>query len=328
MTPPIITFFNNKGGVGKTSLVFHISWMAAELGYRVLVADLDPQANLTAAYLTEPELEEIWPINGYGPTVYGAVAPLLGVSDIDYVRPQRFGVGHFLLPGDIALSRFEDELSVSWPDCLGRRPRPFHIMSALWRLLQRTAVDIQADVILVDVGPNLGALNRAALVSSDHVVIPLAPDLFSVQGLRNLGPSLRSWRAEWADRVDRKPDPSLDLPTGRMRPIGYVLLQHGIRAGQPTKAYQRWMDRVPGVYRTSVLAEPDDPPTSVDDDAECLAQIRNYRSLMPMAQEAHKPVFALTAADGAFGGHQTAARRAFDDFKTLTRVIMRRAGVS
>ena len=47
MSVPVLTFFNNKGGVGKTSLVFHLAWMFAEMGKRVVAVDLDPQANLT-----------------------------------------------------------------------------------------------------------------------------------------------------------------------------------------------------------------------------------------------------------------------------------------
>jgi chromosome partitioning protein len=62
MTAPVITFFNNKGGVGKTSLVYHIAWMLADLGHRVLAADLDPQANLTSAFLDEAEVELLWEV--------------------------------------------------------------------------------------------------------------------------------------------------------------------------------------------------------------------------------------------------------------------------
>ena len=57
MTIPVITFFNNKGGVGKTSLVYHLSWMMANQGKRVIALDLDPQANLTAAFMEEEDLE-------------------------------------------------------------------------------------------------------------------------------------------------------------------------------------------------------------------------------------------------------------------------------
>lgn len=56
----IIAFFNNKGGVGKTTLLYHLAWMYADLGKRVLVADLDPQANVTSMFLPEPKLEALW----------------------------------------------------------------------------------------------------------------------------------------------------------------------------------------------------------------------------------------------------------------------------
>ena len=56
-----IAFFNNKGGVGKTSLVYHLAWMYAELGLSVIAADLDPQANLTSMFIDEDQLATLWP---------------------------------------------------------------------------------------------------------------------------------------------------------------------------------------------------------------------------------------------------------------------------
>jgi chromosome partitioning protein len=55
-----IVFFNNKGGVGKTTMVYHTAYMLSELGKKVLVADLDPQANLTSLFLTQERLEEVF----------------------------------------------------------------------------------------------------------------------------------------------------------------------------------------------------------------------------------------------------------------------------
>ena len=87
--------------------------------------------------------------------------------------------------------------------CLDKQPRAFRVISALWRILQSAAKDNQTDIVLVDVGPNLGALNRAVLVATDYVIVPLGADLFSLQGLRNLGPTLQAWRIGWQDRRDR-----------------------------------------------------------------------------------------------------------------------------
>jgi chromosome partitioning protein len=72
------------------------------------------------------------------------------------------------------------------------------------------------------------------------------------------------------------------------------------------------------VYAEDVLGESPPASNEVEDDPHCLAQLKHYRSLMPMALEARKPVFDLRPADGAFGGHQQAVRRAYEDFKALT----------
>lgn len=330
MTAPMIAFFNNKGGVGKTSLVYHLAWMMAEKKLRVVAADLDPQANLTANFLNEEELEELWPagstLTSPGTTVYGSLAPLIrGIGDIAEPPVVEISDRVSLLPGDLTLSKFEDELSSQWPGCLDGSERAFRVTSAFWRLLSRAADLCEADVVLVDVGPNLGAINRSALIATDHVVIPLAPDLFSVQGLQNLGPTLRSWRAEWQARLARNPDPTLLLPTGAMRPAGYVLLGHGVRLGRPVKAYQRWMARIPEVYREAVLAL-DEVAPAVSDDPYCLGQLKHYRSLMPLSYEARKPVFALKPADGAFGGHQAAVTEARTDFARLADRILQEVG--
>ena len=324
-----ITVFNNKGGVGKTSLVYHLAWMYDRLDYNVLVADLDPQANLTSMFLDDDDLEDLWTRDGAGGTIYSALRPLLeGTGDVTmpHVVEPETGIG--LVAGDMLLSGAEAELSSQWPDCLDGRPRAFRVLSALWRAMRMAAEAIEADLILVDVGPNLGALNRAALVTADHVVVPLAPDLHSIQGLRNLGPTLRRWRHEWSERVQRNPVADLDVPGGEMMPIGYVVMQHAARLNRPVKAYERWMDRIPDAYRNFVLDEAQPHSPSIDDDSNCLATLKHFRSLMPLAQEARKPMFALRPADGAIGGHANAVRDCYRDFRALAREIARRCDVA
>ncbi len=321
-----IAFFNNKGGVGKTSLVYHLAWMYARLGVNVLAADLDPQANLTSMFLNDEELEPLWPENGDRPTVYGALRPLLeGTGDVAAPRVVEPEPGLGLVVGDLLLAIAEDELSSQWPACLDRKPRAFRVLSALARILHEGAKEIDAQVVLVDVGPNLGAFNRAALVTADSVVVPLAPDLYSLQGLRNLGPTLRRWQEEWRERRERNPVRDLDVPEGAMRPIGYIVMQHAVRLDRPVKAYRRWMERIPAVYREAVVGEGAPSHTSfTDHDPNCLATLKHYRSLMPLAQEARKPMFALKAADGAIGGHAAAVQGCYRDFRALARTISKR----
>ena len=186
MSVPVIAFFNNKGaveppmaakdgkavaqvldskrdhseGVGKTSLVYHLAWMFADLGAKVVAADLDPQANLTAAFVDDDELERLW---NSGDTIYGLIEPLIkGIGD---VRLDGFSAASgdlVLLPGDLRLSTFEDELSTQWPLCLEGKERAFRVESAFWRVMQRSAEVNKADLILVDLGPNLGHLTAQA----------------------------------------------------------------------------------------------------------------------------------------------------------------------
>lgn len=324
-----IVFFNNKDGVGKTSLVYHLAWMYAELGVSVLAVDLDPQANLTSMFLDDERLEALWPDGERSQTVYGAVQPLLeGTGDIapPHVEPITDDIG--LLVGDLALSASEDELSGQWPACLDRHPRAFRVLSAFWRVMEAAACDRDAALVLIDVGPNLGAINRAAMIAAEHVVIPLAPDLYSLQGLRNLGPTLRRWRQEWSERRDRNPVSAMSIPKGTMSPAGYVVMQHAVRLDRPVKAYAKWMGRIPGVYREAVLDEPSRTTVSVEKDPLCLATLKHYRSLMPLAQEARKPMFFLKPADGAIGGHALAVQDCYRDFQALARRVADRCGLA
>ena len=325
-----IAFFNNKGGVGKTSLVYHLAWMYADLGLTVVAADLDPQANLTSMFLGESRVFELLEADRGGGTIYHALGPLLeGTGDIQTPHTERVGDALTLLPGDLALARAEGELSSQWSACLDSNPRAFRVISAFWRIVAAAADEVQADLALIDVGPNLGALNRAAMVAAEQVVIPLAPDLYSLQGLRNLGPTLIEWRRQWRDRLNRSPSSleNLALPDGEMQPAGYVVLQHAIRLDSPTKAYATWMERIPGEYRKHIQGNTEHKTVDIDLDPYCLTTLKHYRSLMPLAQEARKPIFQLSPADGVTGGHIRAVRSCYADFQELAVRIAERCAV-
>lgn len=327
MSVPVVAFFNNKGGVGKTTLVYHLAWICTELGRRVLAADFDPQANLTVAFLGEERLDELWPEGqSHAQTIHGALAPLIDSEGTlpEHPHVERIGEGLHLLVGDLALGLFEDELTAEWNNCLNGKPRAFRVQSALWQTLQNAARDTGADWALVDLGPNLGAINRSALIAADFLVVPLTPDLFALQGLLNLGPRVREWRRQWQERRARCPLPELALPVGRIEPVGYVVMQHGERLNRPVKAYERWARRIPSVYATSVVGQGADSPL---DESQRLGLVKHYRSLMPMAQEVRKPMFALRPADGAIGAHAAAVQDARATFRTLAEALAVRCGL-
>lgn len=323
-----IACFNNKGGVGKTSLVYHLAWMFRELGLQVVAADLDPQANLTSFFLDEDAIERLWQEDRPN-TVWRAIRPLYeGEAGLQALEPRFPDDSIALVPGDLELSRYEDELSRAWAECTDGKARAFRVITSFARVIRAAAERIGAHLTLVDLGPNLGSLNRAALTACDHVVLPLGPDLFSIQGLRNVGPTLRTWRDQWAERRKKAPDQVTDVPEGGMAPAGYVMMRHTVRLDRPVRAYERWMAQAPGAYRQAVLGQPAEPSPSIENDPFCLARLKDFRSLMAIAQEVRKPMFLLKPADGAIGGHQAAVRDCYEGFRALAEAIAQQCGVS
>ena len=324
-----IAFFNGKSGGGKTLLVYHLAQMYAHLDVSVLAADLNPQANLTRMFFDEQELEPFWPDRGERRTVYGALRPLLeGTGDVTEPHLAEPDPGLGLVVGDLRLATAEDAMAGQWSACLDRKPQAFRVLSALTRILQRGARAMGAQVILADVGSGLGGLARAALLAADAVVVPMTPDLRSLECLRNLGPTIRRWQCEWRARRERNPVKGLGVPKGAMLPLGYIVMQNGVRFDRSVSESGRWMTRIPVEYQSAVM--PRRRPTSemlIGDDPNCLAVLRYYLSLLPLALEARKPLFALKAADGAVGGHVAAVQGCYRDFKALARTIAERVGI-
>lgn len=325
-----IAFFNNKGGVGKTTLIYHLAWMFADLGKRVVAADFDPQANLTAITLSQDMLEEI--AEDRLASIYDVIAPVISgdapVAPTVFDVSERFG----LLAGDLELSFVEDALSATWADGLNEsklvKSRGLRASASLATAVRDAGASFGADIALIDVGPNLGAINRAALLGADFVIVPVAPDIFSLKGLTNVGNGLRFWREGWAKRVDGAPnEPTGGWPIGKMEPLGYVVSRFSIYKGDQARHFSRWINRVPLIFHRDVLGESFPAPATVQEDDASLAWLKDYHSLMAMAHESRKPIFHLKPSDGAIGGHQQAVLTAYKDFKELAYVIAERAGV-
>jgi cellulose biosynthesis protein BcsQ len=222
------------------------------------------------------------------------------------------------------LSLFEDKLSSNWSKCVDGDEAAFRIVSSFSRIIENEAAKFGADYCIIDVGPNFGALNRATLIAADYVIVPMAADLFSLQGLRNLGKRLNIWKDEWKDRVSRNRASDLSLPKGEIVPLGYVVMQHGIKESRPVQSYLRWANRIPSVFNEFVLGGKNSTEIRVENDHNCLALLKHYHSLIPMAMEVRKPIFLLKPADGAIGAHYQAVIRSYSDFKSLTEKILER----
>ena len=320
-----IAFLNSRGDVGQTTLIYHLAHMLVDQGHRVLLLDLDPQSGLTAMCLTEERIEELWSDpRSEGRTIYDAVRPLVAATgDIRTPHVEELREGLALVPGDVGLYAFEETLSQAWIRAVDGDAYAFRALSAFHRIITMAAEQHRPDVILLDVGRGFGANSRAALLAADFVVTPLAPDLYSLQGLHSAGLTLFNWRYDWKVRLDRNPEPEFDLPLGQLKPLGYIVMQAVMRLSKPVESYEKWVGRIPSVFHRSVLR--DEPPASLHEDPWCLGIMRHYQSLMPLAQDAQKPMFHLKPADGAIGAHMEAVLRCREEFERLSSSILARA---
>jgi chromosome partitioning protein len=225
----------------------------AESGRKVLIVDCDSQCNLTAYALHDRAIERAWEETGN--SIYRAIEPVArGLGDIRNRAPSQLQANLFLFPGDLLLSDFEDLLGDSWNSAKGGSEPALRTQSALYRAIRQAGEKAGANVTLIDLGPNLGSLNRAVLGGSDFVIVPVAPDLFSIRGTENLGSKLAKWRKEW-DQINEAWSGAFPIPHGRPRFLGYVTQHHNMRdnAAGMTKGWQIFGSRLSSAIETNIV---------------------------------------------------------------------------
>ena len=196
----VICLFNHKGGVSKTTTTFNLGWMMAKKGKRVLLADFDPQCNLTGMVMGFNGVDDLEATYNSSPpnNVKDGLAPAFESQPRMIVAAECSSVPNnhnlFLLPGHIGLSEYETTLGVA-QELTGSLLPLRNLPGSLRFLLDETAASLAIDYVLVDMSPSLSALNQNLLVTSDHFIVPLHPDYFSSMALSSLARTLPRWQA-------------------------------------------------------------------------------------------------------------------------------------
>lgn len=323
----VVAFFNHKGGVGKTTILFNVAIALAQVGKKVILFDADSQANLTALAVTEEKYQESLDEEI---TIWSALEPLVtGAGDFNCVEPLPLRNNLWLVPGDIRLADFEGICPTGWTEALAGEARGFRVTTALYRLFQQTANAKSADFVLIDLGPNVNALNRNALISSDGFIIPLAADLFSVRALPSVGNSIANWVRQWHTALKNKPKTvTFELPTCKSVPIplGYVSQQFSVFSSSPAEAFRLWQDKIPVAYKEGVIFPLKAIELPVNEQQiEPLIALKYLSSLVPKAQQAHKAIFELNGSE-ARGAHFKRSKDTRKIFLKLAEIIIERLG--
>ncbi|CAK8717500.1 MAG: Cellulose biosynthesis protein BcsQ [Candidatus Electronema aureum] len=297
----IISIFNNKGGVGKTTFVYHLAYALEAMGKKVLLVDGDPQCSLSIHFLTDSSLESSWKPEGR--SIYRMVEPLLkGTGDIRTRAPWRkIGRDIYMYPGDVLFGDYEEELSNAWVECLAGRERGFRITTAIYRIVQQYIQENEIDFVFFDLGPNLGSLTRSLLLSSDYFISPMIPDAFSIRATENFGKKLREWSILWQDARTRIASLPFPVPNGKPKFIGYVTQMFNVYRNESAKFWQPWVQSLPVAIKNNIVDVLDDVngyKLIIPQDNYEIGEIKSLSSLIPLAQTKRMPVHELAGLKG------------------------------
>jgi cellulose biosynthesis protein BcsQ len=306
----IINLFNHKGGVSKTTTVFNLGWMLGNLDKRIVMADFDPQCNLTGMVLGYQGVDDLQNSYQSDPpnNIKDALAPAFESKPKQIVAAECFQVpgntNLFLLPGHIGLAEYETTLGIA-QELSGSLLALRNLPGSLRYVLDQTASKYEADFVLVDMSPSLGPINQNLLMTGDHFLIPLDPDYFSSMALSSLARTLPRWKA-WAStasgiEVLRSADYPFPMPQASF--VGAIIQKYRPREGRASSAFQQWIDElikglkaelVPSLVKAGLLdielfrkkagIEPWTP----------IMEVADFNSLIALSQQHQVPVYALT----------------------------------
>lgn len=240
----IISVFNNKGGVGKSTLTYHLGNSLAELGHKVLMVDLDPQCNLTICAMMEEGLHAIWEeedsfIDNYESAIPHNLEIFNSPRSIHFIlKPTEDGISEpqnisppyplgnnlDLLPGRLSLHKYENKIAERWSGVYQSDNLSIRTITNIRSICQRYAEAYHYEYVLIDTSPSLGILNKVIMSTVDGFFIPAQPDMFSLYGIRNIGNALQLWQREFTNIYSLlSEERRLKFPTNFVQFLGYTI---------------------------------------------------------------------------------------------------------
>lgn len=279
----IISLFNNKGGVGKTTLAYHLSCALAEQGMRVLMIDLDPQCNLTLFGMDDETLHHIWEeedlfVDDFESAVNSkTVAEMKEILNHPHtihflLKPTEDGQGEFdtmppvvplsanlsLIPGRLTVYQYESRISERWSDIYRGDALAIRTVTRIRSIAEYYGQRDGYDYIIIDTSPSLGSLNKTIISTVDGFVIPALPDMFSLYGIRNIGNSLREWKREFDTVYSLLSDAKRNrFPSQFVRFLGYTIYNakkysKRINEWDLARAHYNYARQIPDMIRTYI----------------------------------------------------------------------------
>jgi cellulose biosynthesis protein BcsQ len=326
----IVNLFNHKGGVSKTTTVFNLAWMLGTMGKKVIVADFDPQCNLTGMVLGYKGVEDLEATYKDNPAnnIKDALSPAFESKPRQITGAECISVpgndNVLLLPGHIGLAEYETTLGIA-QELSGSLLALRNLPGSIRFMLSATAEKYKADYLFVDMSPSLGPINQNLLMTGDHFIVPLHPDYFSAMALSSLTRVLPRWKA-WANTargIEVLKTADYPFPEPNATFIGSVIQKYRPRKGAASSAFQHWIDQlvvglkdqlVPELVKAGLLNVPKFKAKAGIDPWHPIMEVADFNSLIALSQEHQIPVYALTPEIVGKGAVWDQAKASMDVF--------------
>ena len=314
---PILSLYNHKGGVSKTTTTFNLAHLLAENNKNVLLVDADPQCNLTELCLGQviAELDEVAAKTGIiqdlpGTSILDALKPRINgdvpLVNIEAIVPVKLRDNLELIRGSVDLTSIEDDIAEAHSQRFAARTNLMRTYVSVGDMLVRLAQLRKYHYVFIDLGPSSGALTRSFFLASDAFFVPVAPDRFNVQAIRTLSSILGRWLDEHGQIRDTYESYSLPVRHGQPIFLGAISQFFKLYKGKPKAGFDLWIKRIPEQIETYLL--PVLKKHSSDKRSLCsfskedyiATQIPDFGTLAPLMQEVGKAVFSIQQEDTAF----------------------------
>ncbi len=305
-----IAFFSQKGGVGKTTTVLNLGWALAQKGKRVLMVDCDLQCSLTGiitGFNDAMELEDVYRRGGVN-SIRDGLAPafesrLTPIAPVDCLTVPGSPT-LFLLPGHIGLAEYEVTLGIAHE--LGSSLVTLqNIPGSISYLFDITAARYEADFVLLDMSPSLGALNQNLLMTSDFFIVPMTPDTISAMAIDSLAKILPKWSA-WAKKAQTSSvleTAVYPFPKKTPRFFGNVIQRYRTYGGRPTRSQEVMTaeiqnriqtELVPVLQTLGMLLPAGQYEKAHAPVGTALMHVPELSAILLLSQTEHMPLFSLT----------------------------------
>ncbi len=327
-----IAVFNNKGGVGKTTLTYHLGCALAELGHKTLLVDLDPQSNLTLFGLDPEKLHDIWQIEDafiddfvdarhqessnfkniasdvrsihflLKPTEDGADPPEFLAKPLELYNNLE------MIPGRLSIHTYEDKIASRWSDVYGGDPLAIRTVTQIRNFCEMYAEEYSYDYVVIDTSPSLGILNKVIISTVDGFLIPCMPDMFSLYGIQNIGKSLKSWKRDFDTIFTLLSDAKLSyFPKNFVSFLGFTIFNARKYTSSSdwrlAKAHQNYAEQIPATIQKYIDADHRKHLTEaqLEDPVGGTAIMHSYSTFPNMAQKYRTPIWKVPSCNDLEG---------------------------